>query len=844
MEKRGTEAGAGGMRGRIAAVWLWDHAHLAFPIAAAVVILVCHLPVLKTVLVTGGDHAHHLLSEYLIGRSVAANDSIWGPQATDYGMPLLRFYQPLLYLMNVGLHLDTGLSPLLFHNLSVAIFFAASPLAYCYSLRKIGLPRFAAGFAALLAMASVAGFGNSFEAYHGNGIITQAMGSFFFPLFVGAFVGMLRGENRVTSTSLLFAATFLSHVIMAVLAVFACTLYFLVTSISIRRIWKRVAAMGVMVTCLVAFWLFPFLAHTMEMRAIPDTEIRGESKRWWFVGASDEEMVELAVSGRLLDDARAVAGSKSSPLDQLTDKLNISKTRTVRAPVVTYLAAWGAFIALFLLRRSGIRFLFAGLLFSLLLYAGQDDHPWLGLFPFIDHVQSFRCTYFIEFFAFALIGLGVERPLTVLLRAASTGRRGIFGAAIAVAVVVAAAPTAWGLHQIGRLGRSFVGSTDKAGLNRVLDAAKSIPNRGYPFRIQTLNRPGTTLDWLAINGFSSGTTHWGGVGPSTMLKFHRYLGAHRSDLGLSSLAGLRYLQGGKKEALPLLKPGDTASWNRLANRPDRRTKVPNGSVYLLDSGREEFLHPMTNPIVLVRCRHSQWIRIVDSWLTRYGTSLGASKTPIPVRLRGEEWDRLAVVARASTVLVLDGDAAQEDRQRLAALAARGKTVWVPFAVDGLDAKPLPPQRSLWTTLAGDMDAQLAGRERDMAPDAMGIGSEVVTVERHDDRHRSSQRFAFDVDALEPTLAFLPTSAIPGWTATLDGKRTEVLSAGPDLVAVALPRGAHRLAFSWKMPTADRFVTILSPVVAAVVFGAWLLSVFGAFALRRSLRRTLRGRSVP
>jgi uncharacterized membrane protein YfhO len=121
---------------------------------------------------------------------------------------------------------------------------------------------------------------------------------------------------------------------------------------------------------------------------------------------------------------------------------------------------------------------------------------------------------------------------------------------------------------------------------------------------------------------------------------------------------------------------------------------------------------------------------------------------------------------------------------------------------------------------------------------------VATVERHDDGRRSVQRFAFDVDALEPTLAFLPTSAIPGWTATLDGKRTEVFSAGPDLVAVALPRGAHRLAFSWQMPAADRFVTILSPIVAVVVFGAWLLSMFGAFVLRRSLRRTLRGRAVP
>jgi hypothetical protein len=801
------------MRDSKATFWLWERAHLAFPIAAAVAVLACHLPILRAVLETNGDNVYHLLSEYAIGHSVAAGDSIWGPQSTDFGMPLLRFYQPLFYLVNVGLHVATGASPFLFHNLSVSLFFAASPLAYCWGLRKIGLPRFAAGLASLLAMTSVAGFGNSFEAYHSNGIVTQAMGAFFFPLFIGAFVGLLRGENRVTSTALLFAATFLSHVIMAVLAAFACTLYFLVNAVPVRAVWRRVAAMGALVTCLVAFWLFPFLAHTMEMRAIPDTDARGTEKRWWFVGASDDEMVKLATSGRLLDDARAVGTKGQDPLDGLIDKLNISKTRFVRPPVVTVLTAWGLVVALLLLRRSSIRFLVSGLLFSLLLYAGQDDHPWLRFFPFIDHVQSFRCTYFVEFFAFALIGLGIERPVTLLLRAAGGSRRGVLRAAIVAALAIVVLPSGWAFFQIAKLGPPLVTPSELKPLDDLTAAAKSAPGRGYPFRIQTLEkRRGMLLNWLGINGYRLGITHWGGVGPTSMLKLQFFLKAHVNAVDLWSLAGVRYLQGSKKEAAPILEKGADAPWLAIGNAAGQT---------VFDSGRDELLHVANNPLVLVRCRHSQWIRLVDSWITRYGASVDDPKTPFPVRLRGEEWDRSAVVARAAAVLYLDGDASAEERDRIGALAARGKRVWIPFEIAGIAAEVLPRHRSLWQSI---------GRKVVVAAAAE------AAAERHDDPRRSNQRFAFDVDALEPALAVLPTSAIPGWTAALDGERTEVFSAGPDLVAVVLPRGAHRLAFAWEMPGTDRFFTILSAVAAALVFAAWLASALAALALRRSSLR--------
>jgi len=48
---------------------------------------------------------------------------------------------------------------------------------------------------------------------------------------------------------------------------------------------------------------------------------------------------------------------------------------------------------------------------GVVLYGGADDFPFLEILPFIDRMQVFRSSYFLELFAFGLAGLGLTTPL-------------------------------------------------------------------------------------------------------------------------------------------------------------------------------------------------------------------------------------------------------------------------------------------------------------------------------------------------------------------------------------------------------------------------------------------------
>jgi hypothetical protein len=814
-------------RVRKTTVWCWERAHWLFPFAAAAVLFKGQLQTLAPVLLPNGDNTHHLMSQFNLLASYNADDCIWGPLSADYGMPLLRFYQPLFYLVNLGLQLLTAASPMLLQNAVVTAFFTASPLSFCYGIRKIGLPRFAAGIASLVAMSSVAGFGNSIEAFHGNGILTQSLAAFFFPLFLGTFAGFLRGENRMSTAAILFALTFLSHVVMAVLAVLAVGLYFLVTPISIRRVWKRVAVFSALVACLVAFWLVPFLSHTVEFRPIPDSEVRVE-KRWWFVGASDDELARLAASGRLFDDAKALRPDEKEPLDTLSDQLNITVTRHLRPPVITYLTAWGVLVGLLFLRRPGIRFLVAGFLFSLILVAGQDDHPWLRLVPFINYVQSFRCVYFVEFFAFALIGLGIERPLYGLVCAVTRSPLILRVLAAAAVVAGAAIPSAWAIQEIQAIQEAHIHTYDPEAFDAALSRLPAIPKSGYPYRMDVTEVGGLMRDWLSINGYRMGITHWGKSGPNAPFKAQAHLTAHRGEIAFSRLIGQRYLYTDRRTASGLAAEGGAGKrWGEYRNGYDSPESKASRNLFL-DSGQEEFLQPLSNRLVAVRCRADQWIWLVDAWSERYAASFDTGRKPFPVRVRDLGWLDTPLKPLVETVVYLDGAAAEDEAEAIAGLVRDGKSAWVPYEIPASRAEVLPAHGPIWEAL---------DRAAKSVSGASGTGA-AITVQRVGNKKRTSQKFVYDIDALEPGFAVLPTVAVPGWRAAIDGEPVEIYSAGPSLVSVALPQGSHRLAFSWQMPLLDELLHSLGMALFAALAIAWLLSAMGAVALRRSLRRTL------
>ena len=214
-------------QGRAIHVLLQRSLPRALPIVAGAILLYNAFPLLQGGFYRAGDNAQHILAELVLADAIRAGDNPLGPLGLEFGLPLLRFYQPLTYLWNVAWHLVAGVDLAHVHALTMSIGFALTPLANYYCFAKLGLPRISAALGALFGIASIAGFGNSFEAYFGVGIATQAVAAEFFPLFVGTFAGMRRGENRPSTVGLTMALAVLAHATMAVYAMLFVLLHLL-----------------------------------------------------------------------------------------------------------------------------------------------------------------------------------------------------------------------------------------------------------------------------------------------------------------------------------------------------------------------------------------------------------------------------------------------------------------------------------------------------------------------------------------------------------------------------------------------------------------------------------------
>jgi hypothetical protein len=130
-------------------------------------------------------------------------------------------------------------------------------------------------------------------------------------------------------------------------------------------------------------------------------------------------------------------------------------------------------------------------------------------------------------------------------------------------------------------------------------------------------------------------------------------------------------------------------------------------------------------------------------------------------------------------------------------------------------------------------ARPGGREDDR--EELDPGLEISDIRMRSLHKRSFQRFVFDVDNLRPLVAVLPMESVPGWGATLDGKPLPAFAAGPDMVGVHLPAGAHRLEFEWRMPTRHLLSLLASLAALAVVLGLWIGGAARALARGRGRR---------
>ncbi len=818
--------------------WLLGNAHFIFPFAATVLTLVSTYILIGPVLNRSGDNIYHLMNEFAIAHNIAVGDDPFGPLGIEFGQPVLRFYQALFYLFNVAMYFVTGADLLLLHNLPIIVCFSLSPWAYYYFLRKLGLNQWASGIGSFCSMASVAAFGNSFEAYHQAGIVTQSMGGLFFPWFMGHFIGMLRGENRVSSTALLFALAFLSHAIMSVFAAFAGVLYFIISPIPMRVVWKRLLGFTVLGVCLVAFWVFPFIAHTKEMRPVPDSIIRGAGVHW-FTSVSKSELAMVLGTGRLLDDPPIRKKADwQGPRDKLMDRISIIGTLRTRPPAVTALTGLGVLVALFGFKRRSRRFLLGGFFFSLMLFAGPDDFPWLKYLPFMENIQTFRCTYLVEFFAFGLVGLGTERLLRYLGRFVRTRKPFVRRPLTVLWGIFAFILCGFFGSEIVLLGQKHMAIREQTQYDAMIDAMANVDNRAFPYRVSPQHYPGRFKirhAWLSHYGYLPYCTHWKGTGPTSALNLCRSLGTMHRNPDLNALVAARYHTGTKAKIENLSgtkdKDGDLY-YHRIANGKDRRNK-PNSWHYFLDTGRDHYLNPMAGAPLPVVANHSQWVWLVKSWTSKFQRKLASEITPITMRAKAGKLNLDDYQGEAKAILYLEHKKVKEDLLALKKFAESGGIILSPKEIDGVEVSLIDHTKKIWDQLPEDMKQPPKSKDKKYARYELGPGFRNVWITRHKDPKRSVQNFTFDIDALETKVMILPMEAAPGWKAALDGKPLAAFPSGPDLVGVVLPRGAHQLDFYWEMPLWHK-ATIWASLLG--VLFVLLIGLFVTIQTFRSVRR--------
>jgi hypothetical protein len=145
-------------------------------------------------------------------------------------------------------------------------------------------------------------------------------------------------------------------------------------------------------------------------------------------------------------------------------------------------------------------------------------------------------------------------------------------------------------------------------------------------------------------------------------------------------------------------------------------------------------------------------------------------------------------------------------------------------------RDLFPRRFEFERLAADgrLDAREVVLDRAPDPAPVAAARSAYTVARlSEDR---PERVTIEVASDAPGILVLLDLYYPGWTASVDGRRSELLRANGVFRAVALPAGSHRVVFQYR--------PVSFYAGAAVASAAWLavllLSLSGDPARREAL----------
>jgi MFS family permease len=754
-----------------------------------------------------GDLTYHLAVEAQVAQALEEGRSPLGPISINFGTPVLKFYQPLWYLVNAPLTVYLGLDALLVHNLVISFFFILTPFAILFGYRALGLSELAAGLAAMLTLLAVSGFGNSYEAFFATGVIGQLLGAVFFPLFLGSFSLLLKGRRGPLGAAALFALAFVAHAMMAVYAFLAGCLLFLTNKWDLRRIWLRLLAFSLLACLLVSFWLVPFVAHRERFRPVPDVVAQPHTAHF-STGFTVGEAARLLLSGRLLDDARTARGDGQNADDKLVDKMNMMRTLTVRPPVITWLALAGLVLCLLKVRSTPHRYLVAGFALSFLFLMGPDDVPWLHYLPFAKRIQFFRATYLLDFFAFGLAGAGIHIAVSFLAKHAAKLPRAARWAAATVGGLVGLAGVIYYTALVLDLAEKQVTVEPTDRFEQAHVVAQPAYS-GLPLRMILdhghFRSDKRRMSFLAYRKMRAVCGHWRGLGPTITGDVCRHLFHAGKNVGAARKHGIGYYLVNRKRAGELNEVEHPAG-----QRIMRQLKRGRGH-YLYQDVDAQYLWPAPRPVLTV-ADDAQWFHVARAWV---GTLRNQKRTaPTPVRAPPDATLDAIDLTAFEAVWVLEGSLLSEaGRAALASHVAAGGKVLTTGAIPGVDALPIAPDKPRLLDSLGH------------APDEREVAIAKIAA-------RVGGPFEFRVRASRATVLVLPEVSVFGWRAELDGAPAEVFSAASDLVAAVVPEGEHRLVFYWQTPGWEKLVHAFC-VSTWLMLGAGL--VIGVLSRRRKRR---------
>ncbi len=788
--------------------------HHVFSVAAFLTVLVSTATIWPDAVQTG-DSLFHVGNAVDVERAVRLGQDPLGRLPQMQGTPTFRFYQPLHALATGAMTAWTPVRLEFWYTLFTVLPFALSPFAYMYLLTGLGFSRWRAALGAFVSITTVLGFSNSFLGLFSGGIVTQAPAALFFPLFLGKFVRVLRGERGVLGAAAFFALTVLSHAAFAVYAVVAA---FLATAILLPkgiRPLAKCAAAGALGVLLAAFWVLPFLAVQAEHRPIPDAVSRPD-RRIWFSGISGRELFDLVRTGRFFDGERDVDRDKGSdePLDSKMRALNIFGLHTLRPPIFSICLAIGVLFALVRIRDPSVRFLLGLMTTGFLLVLGLDDVRIVARLPFTGQMQGFRATYLVDQGALGLVALGLHEVGSLFLAAARRlpriPRRIAGGLGVFVAVGALLATSAWLFVHA----RAIVGTGRGPWEFTFLESMGRYRQRMGPYRVRGHYKAGTNQNrrnnHIHVLGFAVPCAHVSGITGQTARTVCERIGTPGRSWRLAELVGTSYFLVDRRYPHGLdavEKVGDRGRYRRLSNRRNMQ---------LWESRMRTFGHMATGPIVLVHGTHAQWVQLNEEWLGRWSNRLEDPRTPWPVRVQPGDLERGPLLRQAASVLIVDTRPFERAPAGLQARAEQGLPVHVLSPIPGLRAKVLGPADGWERAFSGLPRA--AARPEDESFRLLPSPS-------------PGREFRLQTVVKRAGIAMVAEGCFANWHAWVDGKPADVRPAGPDLVGVYLPAGTRRLVIRWQRTT-------LENVSYAASLLGWM-GVFSWIAIDRRRRRRAR-----